>query len=302
MGVPVRESDVSEPLKSGPPSEEPSRNAPLKDVLQGPSPASSGPSPGRVTESREPPSRITSGPRRGIFEGDAAAIELRSRLAQARGGTLPPAARDPAGPAFGALHFIGVILVGAAVAGVAGYFAGGARLSSKPARLDASTGNTPASLAASADTKALDRYSALPAPQIAAMGEAPAGARRTTDGAAAAGVAQRIGPAAPPPALQLPPPAVDASEIAARLKLGTDLMAAGDIAAARTMFMRVAESGDAAGAFALAETYDPAVLRTMRMRGGITSDPALARQWYEKARDMGASAAPERIARLQSLR
>jgi hypothetical protein len=49
---------------------------------------------------------------------------------------------------------------------------------------------------------------------------------------------------------------------------------------------------------ALAETYDPAVLGTMRLRGGITPDPALARQWYEKARDMGAGAAPERIARL----
>jgi TPR repeat protein len=96
--------------------------------------------------------------------------------------------------------------------------------------------------------------------------------------------------------VELPPP--DASEIAVRLKLGAGLMAAGDIAAARTMFARVADAGDAAGAFALAETYDPAVLGTMRLRSRITPDPALARRWYEKARDMGSGAAAARIARL----
>lgn len=82
------------------------------------------------------------------------------------------------------------------------------------------------------------------------------------------------------------------------MKIGADLMAAGDVAAARTMFERVAEAGDEAGAFALAETYDPTVLRTLHLRGGITPDPVRARRWYEKAKDMGSSAAPERIARL----
>jgi TPR repeat protein len=60
----------------------------------------------------------------------------------------------------------------------------------------------------------------------------------------------------------------------------------------------VAEAGEAGGAFALAETYDPVVLGTLRLRGAIMPDPELARTWYEKARDLGASAAPERIARL----
>jgi hypothetical protein len=298
MAVPVPEFDDSEPLKRGSPSEDPSRNAPVKDALQGPSPVFSRTPSGRVTEARESPSRITPRPRREIFEGDAAAIELRSRLAQARDGALPPATGSPAGPALGASHFIGVVLAGAAMAGAAGYLAGGVRGSFKPAQLEASTRDTSASSTPSADLKAPDGNSALPAAQTATMDVAAAGARLMTDGAAAAGAARRVGSAAPPPALQLPPPTADASEIAARLKLGADLMAAGDIAAARTMFMRVAESGDAAGAFSLAETYDPAVLRTMRLRGGIKPDPGLARQWYEKARDMGASAAPERIARL----
>jgi TPR repeat protein len=75
-------------------------------------------------------------------------------------------------------------------------------------------------------------------------------------------------------------------------------MGAGDIAAARMMFERVAEAGDAAGAFALAETYDPTVLGAMRLHGGIVPDAAQARRWYERAREMGSSAAPERIERL----
>jgi TPR repeat protein len=33
-------------------------------------------------------------------------------------------------------------------------------------------------------------------------------------------------------------------------------------------------------------------------KGGITPDIALAQRWYEKAKELGSSAAPERIARL----
>jgi TPR repeat protein len=82
------------------------------------------------------------------------------------------------------------------------------------------------------------------------------------------------------------------------VKLAADLLASGDIAAARMMFARVAEAGEVAGAFGLAETYDPAVLRTLRLQRAIAPDPALARRWYEQARDMGSAAAIERIGRL----
>jgi TPR repeat protein len=86
------------------------------------------------------------------------------------------------------------------------------------------------------------------------------------------------------------------------MKIGAELMANGNIPAARMMFERAAEAGDAAGAFALAETYDPAVLRRLRVRGGIAPDVALARRWYEKARDLGSVAARERISRLAPFR
>ena len=99
----------------------------------------------------------------------------------------------------------------------------------------------------------------------------------------------------------LPASADDASEIAAKMKIGAELMASGDITAARMMFERAAEAGEAAAAFALAETYDPVVLRRLRLRGGIAPDVALARRWYEKARDLGSIAAPERIVRLTQI-
>ena len=100
---------------------------------------------------------------------------------------------------------------------------------------------------------------------------------------------------APP---ELPQRHLDAAEIALLLKNGTVLMGNGDIVAARLMFQRAAEAGDAPAAFALAETYDPAVLANMGTKGAIKADIALAEKWYAKAKDLGSTAAPERLARI----
>jgi hypothetical protein len=86
----------------------------------------------------------------------------------------------------------------------------------------------------------------------------------------------------------------DAAEIAQMIKRGAELIANGDIAAARLMYQRAAEAGDATAAFALAETYDPMVLA----KGGVSPDVLVARGWYERARDLGSTAAPERLERL----
>jgi len=100
---------------------------------------------------------------------------------------------------------------------------------------------------------------------------------------------------APP---ELPQRQLDAAEIELLLKNGTVLMGNGDIVAARLMFQRAAEAGDAPAAFALAETYDPAVLANMGTKGAIKADIALAEKWYAKARDLGSTAAPERLTRI----
>src|SRR5215831_1886313 len=93
----------------------------------------------------------------------------------------------------------------------------------------------------------------------------------------------------------------EASEIALMMKSGADLMANGDVAGARLMYQRAAEAGEALAAFALAETYDPLVLRKLNAKGGIAPDIALAHRWYEKARDLGSATAPERLERLARL-
>src|SRR6266478_7704484 len=93
----------------------------------------------------------------------------------------------------------------------------------------------------------------------------------------------------------------DADEIALMMKSGAELMAYGDISAARLMYQRAAEAGDAMAALALAETYDPLVLRRVNPKGGITPDIALAHTWYEKAKDLGSAVAPERLERLARL-
>ena len=98
-----------------------------------------------------------------------------------------------------------------------------------------------------------------------------------------------------------PSQGADAAEIALMMKNGAQLMTNGDIAAARMMFQRAAEAGEAMGAFALAETYDPSMLKKLGTRGGITSDIALAQNWYEKARDLGSTVAPERLKMLARL-
>ncbi len=217
------------------------------------------------------------------------------------------AARDPAPSRLGAaFRFIGFIMVAAALAGAAGYVVGVARPPAKSARLSKSArlaaASTEADMPLAPLTPPPDRN---PEPQTAATDVAPAMSGRAPDDTVAPGDAvevegaQQPGPPVPGSAPPPPLPRPDASAIAERMKIGSDLMAAGDVTAARTMFERVAEAGDAAGAFAVAETYDPSVLRTLHLRGGITPDPVLARRWYEKAKDLGSSDALERIARLK---
>jgi hypothetical protein len=140
---------------------------------------------------------------------------------------------------------------------------------------------------------------------MAATGPTPVDARGAANEVTSLDAVRRPMPSArpiSPSSASRPPASADnASEIAAKMKIGAELMANGDITAARMMFERPAEAGEAAAAFALAETYDPVVLRRLRLRGGIAPDVALARRWYEKARDLGSIAAPERIVRLTQL-
>jgi hypothetical protein len=102
----------------------------------------------------------------------------------------------------------------------------------------------------------------------------------------------QIVPADPsPPALQR---RLDGEEIILLLKRGKDLIASGDLAAARLVLQRAADANHAEAALALGATYDPFVLRELKVYG-FTPDAVMARVWYEKAIELGSPAAPRRL-------
>jgi hypothetical protein len=75
-----------------------------------------------------------------------------------------------------------------------------------------------------------------------------------------------------------PPPA----EVDRLLKHGKELFALGNIAGARALFSRAATGNDPSALTALAQTYDPQVLGTIRVLG-IKPDPARAKALYDQA-------------------
>ena len=80
---------------------------------------------------------------------------------------------------------------------------------------------------------------------------------------------------------------------------GKELLGLGNVQPARALFRRAAESGLAESALALAGTYDPHELAKLRVVG-LQPDVAAARQWYTKARELGAPEAAERLKRLEA--
>jgi len=97
-------------------------------------------------------------------------------------------------------------------------------------------------------------------------------------------------PIAPAPAQRR----LDREEITVLLNRGKHLIANGDLAAARLVLQRAAEANDAEAALALAATYDPIVLRELKVYG-LAADDAMARAWYQRARELGSTAALQRL-------
>jgi hypothetical protein len=88
-------------------------------------------------------------------------------------------------------------------------------------------------------------------------------------------------------------------EIAALLKRGQELIAQGRFRVARVVLEQAAESKSASAAFALGQTYDPLIERSA-VRPDAPPDIAMARTWYEKAKDLGSPDAAQRLSRLPS--
>lgn len=95
-------------------------------------------------------------------------------------------------------------------------------------------------------------------------------------------------------------PVVSTSQVdAIMVQRGEQLLAEGDIVSARHFFERVAQTGNAAGAYGLAETYDPVFLMEIGARG-VLAEPAAAVLWYQRAITDGSTKAAQRLRRLQS--
>jgi hypothetical protein len=117
-------------------------------------------------------------------------------------------------------------------------------------------------------------------------------------------------PAITPPAIVLPAIAaapvvaaspvrrLDADELATLMTRAKALLASGDIPSARLLLERAAQTQEASAALMLAQTYDPTVLGTQDIRN-ITADPTQARNWYQRAAQLGSADAQRRLSQLQ---
>jgi hypothetical protein len=86
----------------------------------------------------------------------------------------------------------------------------------------------------------------------------------------------------------------NAGEVARLVARASVLLGQGDIGSARVVLERAAETGDAQASFALAETYDPVVLRRWGAYGTL-GDAAKARDLYARAQVGGIKEAKERF-------
>jgi len=88
-------------------------------------------------------------------------------------------------------------------------------------------------------------------------------------------------------------------EQAARmLKEGQEFLAQGNVMVARACLARAAELGAPFAALRLAETHDPR--EPGHFVNGLRRDSREARKWYQRAVELGVSAAKEKLRRLGS--
>jgi len=87
-------------------------------------------------------------------------------------------------------------------------------------------------------------------------------------------------------------------EIAALLKRGQDLISDGKFRLARLVLEQAVEAGSAPAALALARTYDPSQPERLKVTPDAPPDIAMARAWYQKAKDLGSAEAARRLGQL----
>ncbi len=109
------------------------------------------------------------------------------------------------------------------------------------------------------------------------------------------------GPVPPSGAVPTPrrpsPPAMSAAMVSSLIRLGDAKLSTGDISAARLLFTRAADAGNARAATKMGQTYDPAYLAEIGATG-IAPDPGAAKDWYTRAAALGDADAVSRLKQL----
>ena len=105
----------------------------------------------------------------------------------------------------------------------------------------------------------------------------------------------------PPAATRAEPPVreINPDEVAVFLRRAQELLASGDVQAARLLLLRAAEAHDARAALSLAKTFDP-ILSKQSGAADPEPDLAQARNWYQKAEEWGALEARRQLEALAS--
>lgn len=104
-------------------------------------------------------------------------------------------------------------------------------------------------------------------------------------------------PGVEPPAASAAPPQLSTTEISALLARGDAAFRRGDLTSARLFYQRAFEAGQGRGALGMGATYDPYFLHRFGF-WNQRADPAEARAWYDRARDLGTAEAEQRLKKL----
>jgi hypothetical protein len=98
------------------------------------------------------------------------------------------------------------------------------------------------------------------------------------------------------------PPAtsLSSSQESAMLANGRNFVLSGNLATARFVFEDLAAKGSGAGAFAMAQTFDPQFLKSVIVVGPQQANLAEARKWYRVAAERGHGEAQDRLRALES--
>jgi hypothetical protein len=108
-----------------------------------------------------------------------------------------------------------------------------------------------------------------------------------------------VQPSMVPQAATPPARRIDPDELAMLMKRAKDMLAVGDFPPARLLLRRAADAQEPNAALLLAQTYDPQVLGTRDVRN-INADLAAARNWYQKAAQLGSAEAQRRLGQMQN--